>query len=167
MITSVARAPLARGPFVLFYPRLHSNVLPDFLGCKSGDSNHFSASGLAGGNGNGTAPHLQKFRQEFDAGLMGTAFHGGEVKETLRASPSSPVIAFFLRTGGILTAKTSFRHSTPGGESRVLSQRKCCLGQQQSSHKSDLRVLQCARFSDACHQSHHEHKHGCIRSNAE
>jgi len=37
---------------------------------------------------------------------------GGAVRETLSASPSSPVIAFFLARGRILTAKV-----TPAGES--------------------------------------------------
>src|SRR6266852_501744 len=55
---------------------LFSNALPDFFSRESRDSDHFLAAGLAGSNGNGRTRHLQKFCEEFDAGLIGTAFDG-------------------------------------------------------------------------------------------
>jgi hypothetical protein len=55
---------------------LHSDPYAHFFSRKSGHTNHFVASGLAGGNGNGRSWHLQKFREEFDAGFISSAFHG-------------------------------------------------------------------------------------------
>src|SRR6267143_885759 len=96
VITSCGAGALARGPFVLFYPRL----IP--MCCLTSTESPETRI---------TFPRLvwpeamvTEQREEFDRGLMGAAFHGGEVKETLSASPSSPVIAFFLAPGWILTA---------------------------------------------------------------
>ena len=54
--------------------RLNENILatypnpfPDFFRRKLRNSNNFSATGLSGSNGNGSARHLQKFRNEVDA----------------------------------------------------------------------------------------------------
>jgi hypothetical protein len=56
---------------------LHRDTFSDFVGRKSGDANHFCAAGLAGSNGNGRSRYLQKFREEFDAGFIGSAFDWG------------------------------------------------------------------------------------------
>ncbi len=53
-----------------------SHLASQFLGRKPRHTNPFAAPGLAGGNGNQTVRQLQKFREEFDAGLVGMAFHG-------------------------------------------------------------------------------------------
>jgi hypothetical protein len=47
-----------------------------FFNRQSSHANYFPAPGLAGSNGNGRSGHLQKFREEFDAGLIGAAFYG-------------------------------------------------------------------------------------------
>ena len=54
--------------------RLHSQLLPYLFGRHPGHANHFTPAGLAGGNGNGRSRHPQKFREEFDAGLIGPSF---------------------------------------------------------------------------------------------
>src|SRR5580700_1106188 len=52
---------------------LYSNSSAYFFRGQPRDANHFSAAGVAGGNGNGRSRHFQKFREEFDAGFVGFA----------------------------------------------------------------------------------------------
>src|SRR5260370_10687979 len=76
-----------------------SHLASPFLGRKPRHTNQFAAPGLAGGNGNGTVRQLQKFREEFDAALIGMLSTGGEARETLSAFASSPGIAFSFAAG--------------------------------------------------------------------
>jgi hypothetical protein len=48
--------------------------LSDFVCSQSGDTNYFLPAVLTGSYGNGSAGHLQEFRQELDAGFVGSAF---------------------------------------------------------------------------------------------
>src|SRR5271155_2611952 len=55
---------------------LDPNPSAYFFGREPRDTDNFLAAGLAGGNGNGRSRHHQKFREEFDAGLVGAAIDG-------------------------------------------------------------------------------------------
>ena len=50
---------------------LHCNAFAQFIGRKPRDTDDLISAALAGGNGNGRSRHLQKFRKEFDASLIG------------------------------------------------------------------------------------------------
>src|SRR5258708_23309433 len=54
-------------------PRLVAQSIANVLGGHPRYANHFIPAGLAGRNGNGRSRHLQKFREEFDAGGIGAA----------------------------------------------------------------------------------------------
>ena len=56
-------------------PALHCNAFAQFVRRKPRDADDFIPAALAGGNGNGRSRHLQKFREEFDAGLVGSIIY--------------------------------------------------------------------------------------------
>ncbi len=64
---------LAEGTKVPF-TALHSNPSANFARCHSRDANDFIPAGLAGRYGNGRTGNIQKICEEFDAGLVGSAF---------------------------------------------------------------------------------------------
>src|SRR5208282_1395830 len=57
-------------------PRLGADPLPDFLRGQPRHSNHFISAARAGRYGNGRTRNLQKIREEFNAGLVGSPFDG-------------------------------------------------------------------------------------------
>jgi len=54
---------------------LTSQSISNLLRGQSTDTNDFIAAALTGSNSNGGARHLQKICKEFEAGLIGLAFH--------------------------------------------------------------------------------------------
>jgi hypothetical protein len=57
-------------------PRSDVQSISNMLASDTRHANHFIPAAPAGRNGNGTARHLQKFRKEFDACLVGAPFYG-------------------------------------------------------------------------------------------
>src|ERR1700756_1324000 len=55
---------------------LRCNAFAQFVSRKPRDADDLISAALAGGNGNGRSRHLQKFRKEFDAALVGSAVYG-------------------------------------------------------------------------------------------
>ncbi len=52
------------------------NPLAKLLGADAADTHNFKTIFFAAGYGNGGARYFQKFCKEFNAGLIGPAFHG-------------------------------------------------------------------------------------------
>jgi hypothetical protein len=86
---------------------------------------------------------------------------GAEVIESLSAPPNSPVMAFFLALN---------RNVTPLLDSRMgithFSPRRTPSRPAVGLPPAVLRVLQRARFSDACHQRDREYERGHVGSDA-
>src|SRR6266851_765410 len=80
-------------------PHLHPNAFPEFLGRKPNDTNHFSAAGLARGNGNGRSRYLQKSREEFDACVVPFAIDRRSGKRELKRVTKFAHDSVLLRAG--------------------------------------------------------------------
>src|SRR5579863_982584 len=71
--------PLAREAGFAPHSRVTSTAqsFANVFGRHPGDTNDFIPAAETGRNGNGTSWQVQKFGEEFDAGLVGAAFDGG------------------------------------------------------------------------------------------
>src|SRR5579871_1087845 len=77
-------------------------TMPYFLRGQSHHANYFIAAAVAGRNGNGRSRHLQKFCEEFDAGLIGSSLDWRRGERELEG------IAEFAGDGVLFRARVNF-----------------------------------------------------------
>src|ERR1700692_1566393 len=117
-------------------PALHCDALAQFVGRKPRDADDFIPAALAGGNGNGRSRHLQKFGEEFDASLIGSAVYGR------RGQRDFERIAEFAGDGVLLGARMDFHRESYTATRNLKRNHSCSSGSPVSSVVRLLFLLQ-------------------------
>ena len=87
-------------------PRSAAQPIANALGGHSRNADDFIPASLTGRNGNGRTRHLQKFRQEFNAGLVGSTLDGRSGERDFER------IADLASDAGLLSAWMNFHGET-------------------------------------------------------